>query len=204
MKKVLVVLLVALVAVFSVNAMGPEFGIKGGLVMGNVVWGDENADFEGMDNPLRFGLTGGVMMEMPMGPLSIGAEVLYTQKGEKYTFDGDEEFLANLKLDYIEVPVMAKLSLLPMVKVYGGVSFGFLTTAEMIVEIDGEEVESMDLKDEMNSTEMGAIMGVQIKISKLVLDARYNHGLTNLLKDSSEMEAELKLRTLYATVGFMF
>ncbi len=202
MKKMLVVLLVALVAVFSVNAMGPEFGIKGGLVLGNVVWGEENGDFEGLDNPLKFGLTGGIMMEMPMGPISLGAEVLYTQKGEKYTFEEEGDLLINLKLDYIEVPVMAKLNLLPIVKVYGGVSFGFLTTAEEIVEIDGEEVDSMDLKDFINTTEMGAIMGVQVKISKLVLDARYNHGLTDIMKDN-EGDA-VNLRTLYATVGFMF
>lgn len=201
MKKVLVVLLVALVAVFSVNAMGPEFGIKGGLTFANAVVGDEGGFIgeETDENPLKIGITAGLMMEMPMGPLSIGAEVLYTQKGEKYAWGDDTVTVA---LDYIEVPVMAKLSLLPMIKFYGGVSFGFLTTAKVKFDIEGFDLEDQDIKEHLNSTEMGAIFGAQVKISKLVLDARYNHGLTDIVKDN-EGDA-VNLRTLSATVGFMF
>jgi len=172
--------------------------------MGNIVYGEETQPpWVDESNPFRLGLTGGIMMELPLGPLSLGAEVLYTQKGEKYTWsyeEGDVDYI--MKADYIEVPVMAKLSLLPMMKVYGGLSMGFLVTAEAIVEVDGDEVESMDMKDFTSSTEMGAIMGVQVKVSKLVFDARYNHGLTDIVKDN-EGDA-VQLRTLYATVGFMF
>ncbi len=207
MKKMLVVLLVALVAVFSVNAIGPEFGIKAGLTMGNIVYGDDNAPQDFDTDMFRAGLTGGIMMEMPMGPLSLGAELLYTQKGEKFDTFANNYLAAvpvsvTAKLDYIEVPVMAKLSLLPLVKFYGGVSFGFLVSAEMVSEINDTEVASADMKDFMNSTEMGAIFGAQVKISKLVFDARYNMGLTDIMKDN-EGDA-VKLSTLYATVGFMF
>ncbi len=204
MKKMLVVMLVALCAVFSVNAIGPEFGVKAGLTMGNIVYGQDNEPpWVDESNPFRMGLTGGIMMELPLGPLALGAEVLYTQKGEKYTWSYEEGDVAYfVKADYIEVPVMAKLSLLPMMKVYGGMSMGFLVSSKMTVEVDGEEMDSVDMKDESASTELGAIIGVQVKVSKLVFDARYNHGLTDIIKDN-EGDA-VNLRTLYATVGITF
>ncbi len=197
MKKLLVVVLVALCAVFSVNALMPEFGVKAGMTLGNVARGDSEAI--SADNPLKFGLTGGLTMDMSVGPLALGAELLYTQKGEKIT-DGDvAEYLS---LSYIEVPVMAKFSVFPLIKMYGGLNMGFLVSAENSVDVDGEEVVSADIKDSMTSTDLGLIVGVQVKISKLVFDARYNHGLTDIVKDN-EGDA-LQLRTLYATVGLSF
>ncbi len=203
MKKMLVVMLVALCAVFSVNAIGPEFGVKAGVTFGNIAYGDSDNPYMELDNPLKMGLTGGIMMEMPFGPIALGAEVLYTQKGEKYSWSGEgEDLTMYFKADYIEIPVMAKLSLLPMVKVYGGMSFGFLTSSSFVVEVDGEEVVNEDGDDMINTTEFGAIAGVQIKVSKLVFDARYNHGLSDIMKDN-EGDA-VQLRTLYATVGLTF
>jgi len=211
MKKLLVVLLVALCAVFTVNAIGPEFGVKAGLTMGNMVWGDqEPSEFD--KDMFRQGLTGGIMMEIPLGPLSLGAEALYTQKGEKEEWDfGEGDVMTwTYKLDYIEVPVMAKLALIPMLKIYGGVSFGFLTKAEVEYEWL-EETETYDMKDFMNKTEMGAIFGAQVKISQLILDARFNMGLTDIRNEDlieGEMNdivpEKLTLRTISLTAGIMF
>ena len=209
MKKMLIVMLVALCAVYSVNAVGAEFGIKAGVTMGNVVWGEDNeiSDFD--QDSFRAGLTGGLMMEIPFGPISIGAELLYTQKGEK--FDLFSESLTHAapvvtaKLDYIEVPVMAKLGLLPILKVYGGVSYGFLAKEEMYVEYNGES-ESVTVKEftglDPATTEFGAIVGAQLKLSKLVFDVRYSHGLTDILQDNPGKAAYL--RTLSGTIGITF
>ena len=197
MKKMLVVLLVALCAVFSVNAIGPEFGAKAGISLGNVYWG-ENGGFEGAGNPLKFGITGGFTMEMPLGPIALGAEALYTQKGEKIA-EGDDSISYNL--NYIEIPVMGKFTVAPMVKVYGGLSTGFLVSAKMAFDINGEE-EDVDMKEFFNSVELGAIAGFQVQVSKLVFDARYNHGLTNIIKENDGNA--IQLRTLSATVGITF
>jgi len=204
MKKILVVMVVALCAVFSVNAIGPEFGVKAGVSFANGVFG-ENMEFTMFDNPLKVGITGGLMMEMPLGPVALGAELLYTPKGEKYVYGDD--FSLSFNLDYIEVPVIAKITFLPLVKVYGGVSFGYMVNDTIKWEEGNESGEESfdeftDGEVELNKMEMGVIMGVQVKISKLVFDARYNHGLTDIVKDN-EGDA-YQLRTLYATVGLTF
>ncbi len=197
MKKMLVVILMALCAVFSVNAIGPDFGVKAGISLGNIEWAD-GVMAEGVDNPLKIGITGGFTMEMPLGPIAFGAEALYTQKGEKLTL-GD--ISQSFNLDYIEIPVMGKFTVAPMVKVYGGLSTGFLVSAKMAIDVDGEE-DDVDMKDAFNSVELGAIAGFQVQISKIIIDARYNHGLTNIMKENDG--DAIQLRTLYATVGITF
>jgi len=197
MKKMLVVMVVALCIVFTANTIALESGIKAGLTLANIAWPDEPTNG---DNTLKTGFTGGLMLAIPSGPIDVGLELLYTQKGEKYDIsDSTDKFL---KLDYIEVPVMAKIGMFPMIKVYGGVSMGFLVSAEMTFEYDGKELGRVKMKDHTNSKELSAIIGVQIKVSKLVLDARYNHGLTNTVKDN-EGDVVL-LRTFCATVGLNF
>jgi len=199
MKKLVVCLLVVLATCFTVNATDLVFGVKAGLVLDNIDWESTPSPFIGSDHFKQIAFTGGVMMEMPMGPILLGAEVLYTQKGETFT-DGITK--QRLKMDYIEMPVMAKYEFAKKIFIYGGMNLGMLLSAEMVYRQDEEVVSTVDVKDDYVTTDIGAIIGLQAKAGLFVLDFRYNHGITDIIKDN-EFGAVL-LRTAYATIGFTF
>jgi len=208
MKKALLVLVAVFFVAISVNAVEAEFGVKAGVSLSNIEWGELPATpFTAFDNPFKMGITGGVTVEIPIvtlpyvGPVALGVEMLYSQKGERHT-DGSDSISWNMS--YIEFPIMAKVNIIPMVKVYGGVSKGFLTSAKVSYEIDGLEIGDVDIKDYLRKIDISAIAGFQVSVNKFVFDARYNHGITDVVEDVDGESFCVRFRTFYATVGYTF
>lgn len=168
----------------TLKAQSPlNFGIRGGLNIANL----NNVD----DTDARTGLLAGAYLnfKVPMSPVSIQPEILYAQKGfEATTTVSGQQVNATTKLDYIEVPVLAKFSFAPgplTPKVYFGPYVGFNVKAEVEAESGGNSA-SVDVKDSIKDTDFGVVVGAEVSFSKLNVGLRYGAGLTKIAEDDSD------------------
>lgn len=188
MKKLLsLICAFALISVAGINtatAQSPlNFGLRGGLNIANL----NNVD--GTD--ARTGFTAGAYLnfKVPMSPVSIQPEILYTQKGfdASGTISG-QQISTTTKLDYIEIPVLAKFSFAPgpfTPKVYFGPYVGFNVKAEVEAEGGGQSG-TTDIKDSVKDTDFGVVVGAEVSISKFNVGIRYGAGLTKIAEDDSD------------------
>ncbi|TYB31998.1 MAG: PorT family protein [Candidatus Mcinerneyibacterium aminivorans] len=122
--------------------------------------------------------------------------MLYAQKGEKWT-NGED---VKLNIDVLEVPVLIKYFPIENMNIYAGPTLDYILSAK--VEMDSGD---LDLKEEelIKTMGFGLSFGTQYIMDKIVLDARYDMGLTDL-NDEAENDEEIKLNTIYISVGYMF
>jgi len=149
------------------------------------------------EKKMRMGMTFGAMMHMPVGEnmVFIG-EGAYIQKGVKIEHEGDEMIM---KLDYLQFDAMMKYAFADAFGIYAGPGFGFVMAAEEEYP-DGS---SEDMKDFIKSTEFSLNFGAQFMATEnIVLDARYNMGLTSI--PDEEGAPEVMSRTISLTVGYLF
>ena len=165
-----------------------------------------------------------------MGGVLIGAEFEYQltdmfsmAAGVNYSMQGsawkdDNVLLGGVKykikdtkveLGYINVPVVVNAYLFRGFAVKTGVQFGFLVSANMKASFSAESDVvnqtvnyDMKIKDECKKFDVSIPVGVsyQFKVP-IVIDARYNIGLTNVGKDADE---SIKNQVFQLTVGYKF
>lgn len=157
----------------------PRFGIKGGVNFATIT-GD---DFESPDSRTSFHI--GALAEFPMADIfSIQVEALYSGQGFKYDFEsplGENEEV-EYQLDYINVPVLAKVYVLPGLSIEAGPQFSFKVNEE----IDGDPTDDegdVDT-DEAEGFEFGVAAGLTFQTQMgLFATGRYNMGITDVIKD---------------------
>ena len=175
-----IALLIALTIFGLTQANAQNFGFKGGYNYSSF-----NGDVA-KDNTLK-GLSGfyvGALLELPLGDvISFQPEVIYSRQGaawEQKKILG--EFKKDLKLDYLNIPVMAKVNLGPLF-LQGGVQFGFLVDKPEVSYTRGAQrvTEKVD-KDAYAAFDFGVGAGLGVNLSQhFFVEARYTHSLTNAL-----------------------
>lgn len=219
MKKISLLLVVLFTYAGMVNAQEVIFGAKGGLNVSNLV-SDNNSGSEddfGFDDPstklgFHAGLTGDLKISNSFG---LGAELLYSQQGTKTegTIAG-QDTESTFKLDYINIPILAKVYLGSDFNIYGGIQPGFVANAKQINKIGDNETE-YDLKNEGNNenafavvkdTDFSIPLGIGYRSANgLSFDARYNLGTTAVFENQNdESDNSLKNRVLQVGIGFNF
>ena len=175
-----IALLIALTFFGLTQANAQNFGFKGGYNYSSF-----NGDVA-KDNTLK-GLSGfyvGALLELPLGDvLSLQPEVIYSRQGaawEQKNILG--EFKKDLKLDYLNIPVMAKVNLGPLF-LQGGVQFGFLVDKPEVSYTAGNRRISQTVdKDAYASFDFGVGAGLGVNLNQhFFVEARYTHSLTNAL-----------------------
>ncbi len=181
MKKSLIIIAIVLFGFTNVNAQDVNFGAKAGVNFASIT-GDETDDLD-----MRTSLHVGVVAEIVISDkFSFQPELLYSAQGAKYKETGDEE---TYKLDYLNLPLMAKFYVGEGFSLEAGPQIGFLLSAEVDWEEDGDSG-SVDIKDEVKGIDFGINFGVGYKTeSGLNFGARYNLGLADL-SDSEMLEAD--------------
>lgn len=181
----------ALTPVNSWSTHDVMLGLKGGL---NV------ANFTGEDvfhNSASDGFVGGVFARYGLGDKwSLQPEALYTMRGAEFSVD---EIETEQQANYIEIPVLARFGwghgamLRPAL--FAGPSIGFLLKNRIV---DGAEI---DLKDGSNDIDAGGIVGAELDYTlgsgDLILDARYEMGLTSWSPDLSVRNSTLSFMLGY-------
>ena len=199
MKKVMLVLVVVLFACSMASAQDMMFGAKAGLSLGNVSQDNEDLGIPSeVDKKMRMGLTFGAMMHMPLGEnMMFMGEAAYVQKGVKFEYEGNDDIM---KMDFLQVDALVKYMFADSFGIYAGPAFGFVLSAKE--EVDGHDY---DAKDYVKSTEFSLSFGGQFMAAEnIIVDARYNMGLTDLNDTDEGHDPEINSRTILLTVGYMF
>lgn len=175
----------------NVNAQSPvSFGLKGGLNISNLHGSD-------IEYEAKTGVMVGAVLDLSLPALPMGIEsgVYYTQKGAEINNDA-------INLDYIEVPVLAKVQLGPPGPIKPHLVVGPYLGFNMNAENDAGD----DLSDSFKSNEFGGIAGVGLDfnmgVAKLNTQARYSYGFTSVYEDDSIDSDRNAVFTI--AVGIMF
>ena len=193
----------------SVSAQ--TIGFKVGPSFSKMDIGDETAN-DLMKNLTSVG--GGGFLRFGMAGLAMQGELLATTKGFKFE-DPDSDDNAELKLTYLEVPLLARFGLgtgtiSPYVMVGPTFSYelscsGSLTffgeTASGACDDDGEE--SFRKKFDVGAT---GVAGLEFAMGPgaILVEGRYNHGLRNLADDDSDPDFKMRHRSFALMAGYSF
>jgi hypothetical protein len=120
-----------------------------------------------------------------------------------------------MNLSYINVPVVANVYLFKGFAIKAGVQVGFLVRANYEVTAtyrDDKASQNLStkfdqsIKDECKKVDLSIPIGVsyQVPTIPIVIDARYNLGLTKVIKESEEGYKDLKNNVIQLTVGYKF
>lgn len=192
MKKLIAIaaLLISSVATFAQQPVG-SFSIqpKVGLNIASLTKAD--------DSDPRFGLVAGAeFMYQASDMLGVSFGALYSMQGCKATKDKVD---CTLKLDYINVPVLANVYVAPGFAVKLGLQPAFCINNKIkgksggsSVEIDGDKL-SLD----ENTFDLSMPIGLSYEFSNFVIEGRYNFGLTKAYKD-----VDSKNSVFQFTVGY--
>ena len=177
-----------------------EYGAKGGLNIANIV-GDDAGDAN-----VFIGFNAGFFVEIPVADkLIFQPEILYSAQGSKsdgiidgYNVD------ATLKFNYINVPLMFKYQVANKFSLEAGPYIGFLTSAKLKFDVEGLGSDTVDMKDDVKSTDFGIGVGMNYEFSDVIFaNARYQGGLTEI-GDSEAGGNSVKNSVFQIGLGFRF
>ncbi|MFH7018165.1 porin family protein [Flavobacterium sp. FlaQc-47] len=169
MKKIILSALAVMAFGFT-NAQSTRFGVKGGLNLSNIVGGDVE------DSKSLVGFHVGGFAEIKIADkFAIQPEILYSAQGS--TFDGGPLFGdVDLKLNYLNIPVLAKYYIVPKFSVEAGPQLGVLLSAKS----EGE-----DVKDGFKSVDFGFNVGAGFHFTEdLSINLRYTIGISPIAENS--------------------
>ena len=169
-----------------------QFGLKGGL-------GSSDISGSSGAKTARVGLqVGGVLTQKISDNFSMQYEAIYSQKGIAQTaaFSG-VEMKAETNIDYLEIPVLAKYKVMDKVSIYGGGYAGLALSKKLKITVSSVSGEA-DLGNQANDLDYGLILGGQMRITdKIIVDARYNLGLTKVLKSGDNKNSTISIAATY-------
>ena len=232
MKK-LFILAAMMVAAVSANAQFEPgtFSIQP-KIGGNISWlsntpnlplGDVNGrQIELKKSPIIGALIGAEAEYQLANMFSLAAGLNFSMQGSGWK-DYDEK-IGDVKFDikdnkmnlyYINVPVVANVYLFKGFAVKAGVQVGFLVKANYEISAtvkDDRNDRNMSTKydesftSECKKVDVAIPMGVsyQVPTIPIVIDARYNLGLTKVNKESEDGYKDLKNNVIQLTVGYKF
>ena len=195
MKKMMMMLLLATVAMTAsaqntlrdngTFTLQPKVGLGIGVLSG------EWKTASGVDNKSRVGFVAGVEGEYYATKwLGIAAGLNYAQQGWKFKGNGIDQ---TTKLDYLNIPVTADFYVAKGLALKTGLQFGILMNAKL---------EDSDIKDACEKLNLSIPLGISYEISNVILDLRYNLGLTKTNKPDNGSKARSDLFQI--TVGYKF
>ncbi|WP_353158722.1 porin family protein [Myroides odoratus] len=202
----------SLLAIFAFSAISyaqtPEktdkqdvrFRVKSGLNISNVSDDSDSKSKAGFH-------IGGAVEIFVTDKFSIQPELQYSMQGTQSKNDLiiDGMIASNIKVNtnYLNIPVMAKYYVAEGFSIQAGPQLGFLVKSELKTDLsNGYEKISVtsNIKSNTNKVDFGLNFGVAYDLSfGLFFDARYNLGLTDILKN-----ADGQHRVFQLGVGYKF
>lgn len=199
MKKVVVFICFSLLIGTVAKAQDFEFGLKGGLNVASI-GGDS---FAGATFDTRIAYHVGVFAQIPLlGKFSLQPEVLYSAQGSNFGgvlgFSGFDD----QKLNYVNVPVLAKYRIIKGLAAEIGPVVGVLISADgNITDINGNTIDGTDA---YKTIDAGLAVGASYAMdSGFVFGIRYNKGLTNI-NDGSVLNGSNQNNVFQIHAGYSF
>ena len=184
MKKMMMIAAM-MIAAISANAQNEVGQItlqpKAGINISTIT-GDYN------DKKAKVGLVAGVEAEYGISEkFGLAAGLLYSMQG-----CGFKETSYKYKLDYLNIPIVAQFYPVKGLALKAGVQPGFCLSAKAgSAKITNKQ-----------SFDFSIPVGLSYEISKIVIDARYNFGVTKTFKDIQNWSP--KNSVFHFTVGYKF
>lgn len=159
------------------------------------------------DSKIRVGLVAGAELEYQATTLlSISAGALYSQQGADSKSEGIN---GTLKMDYVNVPILANFHLIDGLAVKVGIQPGFLINDKVKVSANGVSAEiglkevyrSVGIDADISSVDFAIPLGLSYEYSHVVFEARYNFGLTKAISAFGE---STKHSVFQITIGYKF
>ncbi|MFC2334735.1 MAG: porin family protein, partial [Prevotella sp.] len=161
-------------------------------------------DMKGSDP--RIGLAAGAEVEYQVADIaSVSAGVLYSMQGGKC--EGEMSFLGfsqsgklTYKLDYINIPIMANVYVLKGLAVKFGVQPAFNVHSAVEASTRGTAGSgSQAVNVKANTFDFSLPVGLSYEYNNVVLDARYNWGLTRAMENKNSQNSVFQI-----TLGYKF
>lgn len=178
------------VATFAQNAVGQiTIQPKVGLNIANVTDAD--------DADARIGLAAGAEFEYGVTDMiGVSAGLVYSMQGYKFS-EGNVD--TTVKLDYLNVPILANVYVAPGLAVKLGVQPGFKLSSKTKIEGSGVSIEGESDDDGVKGFDLAIPVGVSYQYQNIVLDARYNWGVTKVFDDGDSKNSVFQI-----TLGYKF
>lgn len=178
------------VATFAQNAVGQiTIQPKVGLNIANVTDAD--------DADARIGLAAGAEFEYGVTDMiGVSAGLVYSMQGYKYS-EGNVD--TTVKLDYLNVPILANVYVAPGLAVKLGVQPGFKLSSKVKIEGSGVSIEGDSDDDGVKGFDLAIPVGVSYQYQNIVLDARYNWGVTKVYDGGDSKNSVFQI-----TLGYKF
>jgi len=170
-----------------------SFGVKGGVNFATIT-GD---DIDSPDSRTSFHV--GALVEVPVSDMfSVQAEAMYSGKGFDFDYEGSDGDKAELQLDYIDVPILAKFYLTEGLSLEAGPQLSFLVNEELDVNPNSD---SGDVPlDDAESIDLGLAGGLTFQTNfGLFATGRYIYGLSDVYKD-----VDVHNSTFQIGIGYKF
>ncbi len=184
-----------------------RFGAKAGVNFASIS-GDETDDFKG-----KTGFHIGAVLEIPLSEkFAFQPELIYSTQGTKNDYSEEGyEFSTNIestaKLNYLNIPLMAKVYVTQGFSIQAGPQIGFLLSAKEEAETTSQDITisaEQDLED-TNGIDLGVNFGLGYQLDMgLFFDGRYNIGTSNIWKTVNGVDFKQKNNVIQLSVGYKF
>jgi hypothetical protein len=201
MKKLLV-LIVALMASFTLSAQEMRYGVTGGV---NFAW---------MHNPVSssdayVGFNAGIKAEMDLS--SVVADGFYADARALYSLKGGRWSGVHQNLGYLALPLNFgyRFGVSSDINILAGLGpyFGLGVLGKNVVKVDGAKVKSDLFGDSFKRFDFGLNYNVGVEMwNQWQFFVGFEHSLLNIAKSSIDGEGDIKVRPLnfYIGTAFMF
>ncbi|MDN3723421.1 porin family protein [Aequorivita sp. SDUM287046] len=208
MKKLFFITAITIMSVSASQAQEVRIGAKAGVNFSNF-----GGDVE--DSNSRTGFHLGGLVEVPINErFSIQPEILYSAQGSEFEESGSFEgipydYKVTTKLDYIQVPIMAKVYLIEGLAIEAGPQVAFLVSDKY--EFDGnvgpfDDNDEGDLdENDLSSVDVSLGAGASYRLPMgLFFGARYNFGLSNVNDAADRDDYKIHNNVFQLSAGFSF
>ncbi len=174
------------------------------------------------DSKVRVGIAAGVEAEYGLTEkFSLSAGLLYSMQGVKgdgsfdldffdeyFEYQGDAEYTgkATVKLDYLNIPILANYYVIPGLAIKAGIQPAFNVSKRVKFEGDvtvGNMKRPVNIDEKINDGVKAFYFSIPVGISyeyqSFVLDARYNIGVTKAFKYTDSRHSVFQI-----TLGYKF
>lgn len=206
---------------FTATAVGvqAQIGVKAGVNFSNMLFEEDDSSVEDLAKNGATKFTVGVSFILPISDaVAIQPELLFAQKGAERTFKLlGQEFVNDLTYNYIDIPLLLRLSLGDThgeglgVYLNGGAYIGYALSGKSKNDtpLGTTETEfTFDEADDQRRIDYGFAAGGGLTLGNVFFDLRYTHGANNLLDsdadNSNDNFSKLQHRGLALTAGLIF
>ncbi|MBQ8656246.1 MAG: PorT family protein [Prevotella sp.] len=203
MKKIIMTMLLGIAATFAAQAQSqgtsrwtitPHVGVNSSNMSGQEIYYDFD---HSVKSGRRLGLVAGAEVSYRyVQPLSTAVGVWYSREGFSLDFPAGE---SKSHFDFLNFSAVENFYVTDGLAIKAGLQLGYMLSGESALA-DGS---SQDLDKFYKKVNISVPVGVSYEYRQVVLDLRYNIGLTNLC-DVELLNETWRTNSLWLTLGYQF